>query len=116
MSIDSARQILEQSIIYCRGEPVGTSAAADPNPVAKNYEEVFIRDFVPSAIYFLMRDQTEIVRNLLREVMHLRGQQVVLQSHQRSAGLPASFRVIKDADGERLEADFGNRAIGGWCR
>lgn len=113
MSIDSARQILEQSIIYYRGEPVGTSAAADPNPVADNYEEVFIRDFVPSAIYFLMRGQTEIVHNFLREVMHLRGQQAVLQGHQRSAGLmPASFRVIKDTDGERLEADFGNRAIG----
>jgi hypothetical protein len=113
MSIDSARQILEKSIIYFRGEPVGTSAAADPNPVADNYNEVFIRDFVPSAIYFLLRDQTVIVRNFLREVMHLRGQQAVLQGHQRSTGLmPASFRVIKDADGERLEADFGNRAIG----
>ena len=113
MSIDRARQILEKSIIYYRGEPVGTSAAADPNPAADNYEEVFIRDFVPSAIYFLMRGQTGIVRNFLRAVMQLRGQQVVLKGHQRSAGLmPASFRVIKDTDGERLQADFGNRAIG----
>jgi glycogen debranching enzyme len=113
MSIDSARQILEQSIVYYRGEPVGTSAAADPNPVADNYEEVFIRDFVPAAIYFLMRGQADIVRNFLHEVMQLRGQQAVLQGHQRSAGLmPASFRVIKDNDGERLQADFGNRTIG----
>ncbi|MCP3870955.1 MAG: alkaline invertase [Gammaproteobacteria bacterium] len=81
--------------------------------VAANYEKVFIRDFVPSAIYFLLVGQTNIVRNFLREVMHLRGQQTVLQGHRRSAGLmPASFRVIKDTDGERLEADFGNRAIG----
>jgi len=82
MFIDSARNLLEQSIIYYRGEPVGTSAAADPNPVAANYEEVFIRDFVPSAIYFLMRGQTGIVRNFLSEVMNLRGQQAVLQGHQ----------------------------------
>lgn len=113
MFIDNAKKIVEKSIVYYRAEPVGTSAAVDPNPVAANYEEVFVRDFVPSAIYFLMRGQTSIVRNFLREVMRLRGQQVVPQGHRRPTGLmPASFHVINDNDGERLEADFGDRAIG----
>jgi len=113
MLIESAKEVLRKSIVRYRGEPVGTSAAVDPNPVAANYDEVFVRDFVPSAIYFLLCGETDIVRNFLREVMRLRGQQVVLEGHRRSAGLmPASFHVIKDSDGERLEADFGDRAIG----
>jgi hypothetical protein len=30
-----------------------------------NYDQVFIRDFVPSVLAFLMHDETEIVRNFL---------------------------------------------------
>ncbi|TNF99196.1 MAG: alkaline invertase [Gammaproteobacteria bacterium] len=113
MPLNSALDLLNDSIIHFHGEAVGTSAACDPNPVAANYTECFIRDFVPSALVFLMRGQPDIVRNFLTTVMQLRGQQPVLQGHSRSRGLmPASFRVM-EADGEeRLEADFGERAIG----
>jgi len=113
MSLDAALDLLNESIIHFRGEPVGTAAACDPDPVAANYTECFIRDFVPSALAFLMRGQPGIVRNFLTTVMQLRGQQPVLRGHARSRGLmPASFRVRTDDGEERLEADFGERAIG----
>jgi glycogen debranching enzyme len=113
MSVPNALGLLNDSIIRYRGEPVGTSAACDPNPVAANYTDCFVRDFVPSALVFLMRGETAIVRNFLTTVMQLRGQQQVLEGHSRSRGLmPASFKVVTGDGEERLEADFGDRAIG----
>jgi glycogen debranching enzyme len=113
MSLAAALDLLNESVIRFRGEPVGTAAACDPDPVAANYTECFVRDFVPSALVFLMRGQQGIVRNFLTTVMQLRGQQPVLRGHARSRGLmPASFRVRADDGEERLEADFGERAIG----
>ncbi|MDX1696717.1 MAG: glycoside hydrolase 100 family protein [Thiohalobacterales bacterium] len=113
MSLDAALELLNESVIHFRGEPVGTAAACDPDPVAANYTECFVRDFVPSALVFLMRGEPAIVRNFLTTVMQLRGQQPVLEGHVRSRGLmPASFHVKVDDDGETLEADFGERAIG----
>jgi glycogen debranching enzyme len=113
MSLPNAVKLLNDSIIHYRGEPVGTSAACDPNPVAANYTECFVRDFVPSALVFLIRGETAIVRNFLTTVMQLRGQQQVLEGHSRSRGLmPASFKVVTGDGEERLEADFGDRAIG----
>ena len=113
MSLNSALELLNDSIINYRGEPVGTSAACDPNPVAANYTECFVRDFVPSALVFLLHGEPAIVRNFLTTVMQLRGQQPVLEGHGRSRGLmPASFKVVAENGAERLEADFGERAIG----
>ena len=113
MNIKTAYQLLEDSIIYYRGEPVGTAAACDPSPVAVNYHECFVRDFVPSALVFLNSGRAEIVRNFLTTVMNIRGQQTVLEGHQRSMGLmPASFKVIEEDGRESLVADFGERAIG----
>jgi glycogen debranching enzyme len=113
MPLDSALKLLNESVIHYRGAPVGTAAACDPDPVAANYTECFVRDFVPSAMVFLMRGQPEIVRNFLTIVMNLRGQQPVLKGHGRSRGLmPASFRVMDRGEGEALEADFSERAIG----
>lgn len=113
MPLSSARQLLYDSVIHYQGQPVGTSAACDPNPVAANYTECFVRDFVPSALVFLMDGETRIVRNFLDTVMHLRGQQAVLEGHTRSPGLmPASFKVVVDGGDEWIEADFGERAIG----
>jgi len=113
MPLYSASELLEQSIIHYRGEPVGTAAACDPALSAPNYAECFVRDFVPSALVFLMRGDYAIVRNFLKTVMSLRGQQVVMPGHQRAVGLmPASFRVINEDGEERLLADFGEMAIG----
>ena len=113
MPIKTAFQLLDDSIIYYRGKAVGTAAACDARPVAANYHECFIRDFVPSALVFLMDGRADIVCNFLTTVMQLRGQQTVLEGHKRSMGLmPASFKVIEENDEEHLVADFGERAIG----
>jgi len=113
MPLSSARKVLNDSILRYRDQPVGTTAACDPNPVAANYAECFVRDFVPSALVFLMQGETAIVRNFLTTVMQLRGQQPVLEGHGRSPGLmPASFKVTRKNGEEGLEADFGERAIG----
>ena len=109
----TAREVLEASVIYYRGRPVGTAAATPSRMEAENYGECFIRDFVPSALWFLMRGETEIVRNFLTTVLELRTQQPVMIGHARAPGLmPASFRVEQDGDEERLVADFGDQAIG----
>lgn len=113
MPLTSAYQLLENSIIYYKGEPIGTSASCDDRVVAANYHECFVRDFVPSAFVFLMNGRAEIVRNFLLEVMRLRGHQHVMKGHKRSMGLmPASFHVLRENGEEQISADFGDRAIG----
>jgi len=113
MPIEKAYDLLKQSIIYYHGEPIGTAAACDPDPVAVNYHECFIRDFVPSALAFLMDGDTQIVKNFLTTVMQVRYQQHVMKGHKRSLGLmPASFKVITTDHDEQIIADFGDRAIG----
>lgn len=111
--INGAEALLDHSVLRYRGEPVGTAAACDANPEAANYHECFVRDFVPSALYYLLRGEPAIVRNFLVTVMELRGQQPVLAGHPRSMGLmPASFRVVEEGGEEQIIADFGERAIG----
>ncbi len=61
----------EAVVTYC-GEPVGTIAARDPSdPFPQNYDQVFIRDFIPSAIGFLLKGEHEIVRNFLIHTLQL---------------------------------------------
>jgi glycogen debranching enzyme len=113
MPLDLAERLLETSVIEYRGRPVGTSAACDTSPEAANYHECFVRDFVPSALVFLLRGRADIVRNFLETVLELRGSQPVLEGHGRSPGLmPASFHVTGRGGEETLVADFGERAIG----
>jgi glycogen debranching enzyme len=113
MPIQSAYELLDQSLIYYQGKPVGTAAACDESVVAANYNECFVRDFVPSALVFLMTGRHEIVRNFLETVMHLSGHQHVMKGHKRSLGLmPASFHVVTENGEEKLITDFGDRAIG----
>ena len=113
MLVDAAYDILERSLIEVAGRPVGTAAAVDPNPAAVHYEECFIRDFVPSALVFLLDGRHDVVRNFLTSVMRLRGMQPVPQGHHRSKGLmPASFRPGRASEEAPLVGDFGERAIG----
>lgn len=113
MPVQSAFELLNRSLIYYQGKPVGTAAACDERVVAANYNECFVRDFVPSALVFLMSGRHEIVRNFLETVMRLRGHQHVMKGHKRSMGLmPASFHVVKEDGEEQIVADFGDRAIG----
>ncbi len=65
---EEAWKLLEKSIIYYQGRPIGTVAAQDPAEMkALNYDQCFIRDFVPSAFVFLMHGRTEIVWNFSSE-------------------------------------------------
>jgi glycogen debranching enzyme len=112
--IDEAYEILERSIIYFQDRPVGTVAACDPSLVAENYAECFVRDFIPSALVFMIDGNPGIVRNFLRAALTLAGQQKVMAGHERATGLmPASFKVNKSESGhDELIADFGEKAIG----
>jgi hypothetical protein len=75
---DEAWELLRDSVVYYCSSPVGTIAANDPNdsdPV--NYDQVFIRDFMPSGIAFLLKGECEIVRNFILHTLQL---QVLLVS------------------------------------
>lgn len=109
-TLETAYQLLEKSIMYHNGQPVGTVAACDDQAFAPNYQECFVRDFIPSAIVFLLDGKFDIVCNFLVTVLNLRHQQSVMEGHQRAQGLlPASFKQMEDGS---LKADFGDLAIG----
>lgn len=112
--IQSAYEVLNRSVLYYQGQPVGTAAALGDAVEALNYRECFIRDFVPSALVFLMDGQSDIVKNFLQLVAKMQSQQTVMEGHERAVGLmPASFRVPVAGDSDQEpSADFGDRAIG----
>lgn len=67
-----AWRLLRESIVTYCGSPVGTVAANDPaDKQPLNYDQVFIRDFVPSALAFLLNGEGEIVRNFLLHTLQL---------------------------------------------
>ncbi len=113
--IDSAYRLLNSTILYFEGKPVGTTAARPSGNAlaAVNYGDCFVRDFFPSALVFLMKGDSEIVCNFLTTVLNLSGQQERIAGHEFSEGLmPASFEVIENEKGSHIVPDFGDRAIG----
>ena len=68
-AIHSAYELLQKSVLYYQGNSVGTAAAVHNSVEAANYKECFVRDFVPSALVFLMDGETEIVKNFLNTVV-----------------------------------------------
>ncbi|MFB2982179.1 glycoside hydrolase 100 family protein [Microseira sp. BLCC-F43] len=107
-----AWQALENSIIYYQGRPVGTVAAREPDLIALNYDQCFIRDFVSSALVFLIKGKSEIVRNFLEETLKLQPKERQFDCSKPGRGLmPASFKVDVRQGQERLKADFGEHAI-----
>ncbi|XP_047340005.1 alkaline/neutral invertase C, mitochondrial-like [Impatiens glandulifera] len=68
-----AWKLLRNAVVTYCGNPVGTVAAAsdsaDKQPL--NYDQVFIRDFIPSAVAFLLNGETEIVKNFLLHTLQL---------------------------------------------
>jgi hypothetical protein len=112
--VEETRKALEASIIYYRGRPVGTVAALDPEVEALNYDQCFVRDFVSSAIAFLIEGKAEIVRNFLVETLALQSRERQTNCFKPGQGLmPASFKVASKDGEEYLIADFGEQAIGG---
>jgi hypothetical protein len=111
--VEEAWIALEKSIIYYQGRPIGTIAACDPDIAALNYDQCFIRDFVSSALVFLINDRSDIVRNFLEETLKLQPKKTQLDSSTPSRGLmPASFKITVVNGQEYLKPDFGEHAIG----
>jgi len=108
----SAWGLLENAIISYHGRPVGTLAACDSQELSLNYNQCFTRDFAVSAMAFLMRGQTDIVRNFLVTLLDLQSCQKQMDCFSAGQGLmPASFKVTCQKEAEMLEADFGEHAI-----
>jgi len=107
-----AWKFLEKSIIYHQGKPIGTLAAVDPHADPLNYDQCFLRDFVPSALVFLMHGEADIVRNFLIETLKLQSHEKQMDCFEPGAGLmPASFKVQSIGSEEFFVADFGEQAI-----
>ncbi|MBD2312535.1 glycoside hydrolase 100 family protein [Desertifilum sp. FACHB-1129] len=111
--IAKAYTALEQSVFYFQNRPIGTVAACDPDVESLNYDQCFIRDFVSSALVFLIRGQNEIVQNFLEKTLRLQVKERQFDFFQPGFGLmPASFKVTTENGEQILKADFGDRAIG----
>lgn len=77
--------------------------------------QVFVRDFVPSALAFLMNNEPDIVRNFLLRTLYLQGWEKRIDLFMLGKGvMPASFKVIHNPNKgtESIMADFGESAIG----
>jgi hypothetical protein len=107
-----AWELLEQSIIYHKGHPVGTIAVCNQSQSVLNSDHCFIRDFIPSALLFLIKGRHDIVRNFLEETLKLQAKKNHFDAYTRRKGLiPASFKIAFIDGEECLEADFGEKAI-----
>ncbi|CAB4268925.1 unnamed protein product [Prunus armeniaca] len=118
---DEAWDLLRESMVYYCGSPVGTIAAKDPTSSnVLNYDQVFIRDFIPSGIAFLLKGEYDIVRNFILHTLQLQSWEKTMDCHSPGQGLmPASFKVRtvpldgdESATEEVLDPDFGEAAIG----
>ncbi len=111
--LPEAWKLLEASVLYYNENAVGTVAARDPEVEALNYDQCFVRDFVPSALVFLMNGQTDIVRHFLIETLMLQSSDKQMDRFNAGQGLmPASFKVEHWGEQQHLVADFGEHAIG----
>lgn len=67
-----AWNLLRGAVVNYCGFPIGTVAANDPaDKQPLNYDQVFIRDFIPSALAFLLNGEGEIVKNFLLHTLQL---------------------------------------------
>lgn len=118
---DEAWDLLRESIVHYCGSPIGTIAAKDPTSSnVLNYDQVFIRDFIPSGIAFLLKGEYDIVRSFILHTLQLQSWEKTMDCHSPGQGLmPASFKVRTvplegddTATEEVLDPDFGEAAIG----
>ncbi|KAK4849039.1 hypothetical protein QYF36_020097 [Acer negundo] len=94
--MEEAWEILKKSYVYFKGKPVGTFAAMDPNAEALNYNQVFVRDFVPTALACLMRipPETEIVKNFLLKTLHLQDGCSMIDRRMGIYGYPIEIQAL----------------------
>nr|KYP71312.1 hypothetical protein KK1_010568 [Cajanus cajan] len=102
-----AWKLLQEALVTYCDTPVGTVAANDStSEQLLNYDQVFIRDFIPSALAFLLKGEREI------------SWEKTVDCYSPGQGLmPASFKVkTKEFEEgkteEVLDPDFGESAIG----
>jgi|GEM_PF-1923181 len=94
------------------GRRVGVMAASDRELPRLNYDQCFVRDFAVCASAFLLRGDTEIVRNFLVTVLRLQSREHALEALQPRKGLmPASFRPATRNGARVLKADYGEESI-----
>ncbi|KAJ8445185.1 hypothetical protein Cgig2_029557 [Carnegiea gigantea] len=114
--IAEAWEALRRSLVYFKGQPVGTIAAYDhASEEVLNYDQVFVRDFVPSALAFLMNGEPDIVKNFLLKTLQLQAWEKRIDRFKLGEGaMPASFKVLHDPERktDTVVADFGESAIG----
>ncbi|KAG8389676.1 hypothetical protein BUALT_Bualt01G0003600 [Buddleja alternifolia] len=114
--VADAWEALRRSLVHFRGQPVGTIAAYDhASEEVLNYDQVFVRDFVPSALAFLMNGEPDIVKNFLLKTLQLQAWEKRIDRFKLGEGvLPASFKVLHDPvrKTDTIVADFGESAIG----
>ncbi|KAL3622277.1 Alkaline/neutral invertase cinv2 [Castilleja foliolosa] len=116
--MDEAWEQLSKSYVHFKGQRVGTIAAIiDTGGETLNYNQVFVRDFVPSGLACLMKTDADvdIVKNFLLKTLHLQGWEKRIDNFTLGEGvMPASFKIIQDLDRKKevLQADFGGTAIG----
>ncbi|KAK4709139.1 hypothetical protein R3W88_030064 [Solanum pinnatisectum] len=118
---DEAWHFLRAAMVFYCGSPVGTIAANDPSEATMlNYDQVFIRDFIPSGIAFLLKGEYDIVRNFILHTLQLQSWEKTMDCYSPGQGLmPASFKVRtvpldndESATEDVLDPDFGEAAIG----
>ncbi|XP_008227420.1 PREDICTED: alkaline/neutral invertase E, chloroplastic [Prunus mume] len=118
---DEAWKLLKNSVVYYCNNPIGTIAANNPNSTSTlNYDQVFIRDFIPTGIAFLLKGEYDIVRNFILHTLQLQSWEKTMDCYSPGQGLmPASFKVrTVPLDGDDfatedvLDPDFGEAAIG----
>ncbi|KAL3335107.1 hypothetical protein AABB24_031355 [Solanum stoloniferum] len=114
--VAEAWDALRRTMVHFRGQPVGTIAAIDhASEEVLNYDQVFVRDFVPSALAFLMNGEPDIVKNFLLKTLQLQGWEKRVDRFKLGEGvMPASFKVLHDPvrKTDTIVADFGESAIG----
>lgn len=114
-TIADAWDTLRRSLVYFRGRPVGTIAAMDHSEEVLNYNQVFVRDFIPSALAFLINGEPDIVKNFLLKTLRLQAWEKQIDRFTLGEGvMPASFKVLHDPvrNTDTMIADFGESAIG----
>lgn len=114
-TIADAWDTLRRSLVYFRGKPVGTIAAMDHSEELLNYNQVFVRDFIPSALAFLINGEPDIVKNFLLKTLRLQAWEKQIDRFTLGEGvMPASFKVLHDPvrNTDTMIADFGESAIG----
>ncbi|KAE9446647.1 hypothetical protein C3L33_21423, partial [Rhododendron williamsianum] len=115
---DNSKGLHKVEVLNCGKEESAVEKEAGSYCRMQLYHIVFLRDFVPSALAFLLKGEAEIVRNFLLHTLQLQSWEKTVDCYSPGQGLmPASFKVRtvpldENKLEEVLDPDFGESAIG----